>query len=79
MPSSRPRRCPPPPGPARNALTCTRCGESVEFDADVFSTLDAALARRLGFELTSHRFELFGCCASCRALGVPAGVAWGRA
>lgn len=67
------------PSPSRNVLTCTRCGESVDFDADIFSTLDEALTRLPGYELASHRLELFGCCAACRALGVPAGAAWGRA
>lgn len=64
---------------SRNALICTRCGDSVEFEADAFESSQAAFARRLGFELTSHRLELFGMCAGCRALGLVGNHAWGRA
>jgi Fe2+ or Zn2+ uptake regulation protein len=51
----------------------------VEFEADAFEPLGAALAGRIGFELASHTLELFGRCAACRTLGAAAAGEWGHA
>jgi Fur family ferric uptake transcriptional regulator len=47
-------------------LICTRCGEIVEFVSEQIETLQAAVARRHGFEVERHRLELYGRCARCR-------------
>jgi Fur family ferric uptake transcriptional regulator len=47
-------------------LICTRCGEIVEFANERIEHLQELVARRHGFEVESHRLELYGRCASCR-------------
>ncbi|BDG06415.1 Fur family transcriptional regulator [Anaeromyxobacter oryzae] len=48
-------------------LICTSCGEIVEFANERIETLQALVARRHGFEVESHRLELYGRCARCKA------------
>lgn len=48
-------------------LVCTRCGAIVEFANDEIERLQALVARRHGFDVESHRLELYGACARCRA------------
>jgi Fur family ferric uptake transcriptional regulator len=47
-------------------LICTRCGEIVEFVSEQIEALQAAVARRHGFEVERHRLELYGRCGRCR-------------
>ncbi len=47
-------------------LICTVCGEIVEFANERIESLQEAIARRHGFEVESHRLELYGRCARCR-------------
>ncbi|HET6439551.1 MAG TPA: transcriptional repressor [Anaeromyxobacter sp.] len=47
-------------------LICTRCGEIVEFADEEIEALQAAVARRHGFEVERHRLELYGRCGRCR-------------
>lgn len=47
-------------------LICTSCGEIVEFSNERIESLQASVARRLGFEVESHKLELYGRCARCR-------------
>jgi Fur family ferric uptake transcriptional regulator len=47
-------------------LICTGCGEIVEFANDQIEALQAAVARKHGFEVERHRLELYGRCAKCR-------------
>jgi Fur family ferric uptake transcriptional regulator len=48
-------------------LICTGCGEIVEFANEKIETLQALVARRHGFEVESHKLELYGRCARCRS------------
>ena len=54
---------------------CTRCGRSQDIDDLGLDDVLAAVGDRLEFTVTSHRLELFGLCAACRASGAPAPVA----
>ena len=54
---------------------CTRCGRSQDIDDLGLADVLAAVGDRLAFTVTSHRLELFGLCAACRASGAPAPVA----
>ena len=64
----------------RHALVCTHCGDVAEFEADALAPLRESLARRLGFEVTGHRLQLFGRCAACRLSGGDTPTqGWGRA
>jgi Fur family ferric uptake transcriptional regulator len=47
-------------------LVCTVCGAILEFENDEIERLQALVARRHGFEVQSHRLELYGSCAGCR-------------
>lgn len=46
---------------------CTRCGRSLDVDDLGLARVLDDVGRRLGFEITSHRLELFGTCAACLA------------
>ncbi len=46
-------------------LICTTCGEIVEFEDDRIEELQALAARRHGFEVESHKLELYGRCERC--------------
>ena len=47
-------------------LICTVCGEIVEFTDEQIEELQALVARRHGFEVESHKLELYGKCSRCR-------------
>jgi len=51
-------------------LICTGCGAIVEFANERIESLQEIVARRHGFEVESHKLELYGRCSRCRA---PAG------
>jgi len=52
-------------------LICTSCGEIVEFADEQIESLQAAVARRHGFEAETHRLELYGRCGRCRTARAP--------
>lgn len=47
-------------------LICTACGEIVEFANPRIEALQARVAADHGFEVDSHKLELYGRCARCR-------------
>ncbi len=47
-------------------LICTICGDIVEFANARIESLQELVARRHGFDVQSHRLELYGRCARCR-------------
>jgi len=47
-------------------LICTGCGEIVEFENGRIEELQARVARNHGFEVESHKLELYGRCEACR-------------
>ena len=50
-------------------LICTACGAILEFEDHDIEELQEGVARRHGFEIASHRMELYGRCADCIAAG----------
>lgn len=50
-------------------LICEDCGKIVEFTEEHIEALQAAVARRLGFEFTGHKMELYGRCRDCQKRG----------
>ena len=46
---------------------CTSCGKIVEFEDGRIEELQKAVASRYGFDLASHRLELYGICSDCRS------------
>ena len=60
-------------GEHHDHLICARCGLILEFEDDEIERLQDRIADRLGgFEVTSHRHELYGLCEKAR------GIAGGR-
>ena len=47
-------------------LICEHCGKIVEFEEQHIETLQAEVARRLGFRPTGHKMELYGVCRECQ-------------
>jgi Fur family ferric uptake transcriptional regulator len=47
-------------------LICVKCGKIVEFEDDRIEEYQHVLAQRHGFELVSHKHELYGRCDDCR-------------
>jgi len=47
-------------------LVCVACGAIAEVDDCGIDTVTAEAARRSGFEIQSHRLELFGRCPHCK-------------
>ena len=45
---------------------CTSCGRIVEFENERIEELQEQVARRFGFQLKTHKMELYGVCAECR-------------
>jgi len=48
-------------------LICTQCGRIVEFLNSTIEQLQDEIALRHGFELLSHKMELYGRCSDCRS------------
>jgi Fur family ferric uptake transcriptional regulator len=46
-------------------LVCLGCGKIVEFERDAIEELQEEVARAHGFQLVSHRHELYGTCRAC--------------
>lgn len=47
-------------------LICEHCGKIVEFEEDRIELLQTEVARRLGFQITGHKMELYGVCRDCQ-------------
>ncbi|MDP6944463.1 MAG: Fur family transcriptional regulator [Myxococcota bacterium] len=48
-------------------LVCTECDDIIEFVNETIERLQDEVAEAHGFELTSHRMELYGLCSNCRS------------
>ncbi len=53
-------------GEHHDHLICTSCGIIVEFEDEAIEREQARVAATHGFELRSHRHELYGVCGACR-------------
>ncbi len=49
-------------------LICVHCREIVDLDVDALSDLPVHVARQTGYEIVSHRLDLFGICPDCQGL-----------
>lgn len=52
-------------------LLCVECGEMRDFSSDDLEAVLAEVARRTGYSIEAHRFEVYGRCPACQA-GRPA-------
>ena len=48
-------------------LICIECGTISEFEEPAIEDLQDQVAKRHGFEVRSHKHELYGVCADCQA------------
>jgi Fur family ferric uptake transcriptional regulator len=48
-------------------LICTRCGEIVEFENERIEALQADVAKKNGFQVQSHKLEIYGLCSKCQS------------
>lgn len=55
-------------------LICLQCRRIVEFEDDEIERLQEAVALRHGYELLSHKHELYGRCAKCQESARVAGT-----
>jgi Fur family transcriptional regulator, ferric uptake regulator len=49
-------------------LICLECGDIIEFEEPRIEELQEKIARKYGFDLRSHKHELYGICAKCQNL-----------
>ncbi len=56
----------PAPAHHHDHLICKSCGRIVEFENPRIEELQLRVARSHGFEVESHRLELYGRCGECR-------------
>ena len=48
-------------------LICVECGDIVEFEEPRIETLQEEVATKYGFDLKSHKHEMYGVCPKCQA------------
>ncbi len=48
-------------------LTCSSCGQIVEFENKTIETLQEKVAHQFGYVLTHHVLELYGTCPQCQS------------
>jgi Fur family ferric uptake transcriptional regulator len=48
-------------------LICTTCGKIIEFEEPRIETLQEEVAARHGFQVASHKHEMYGTCPECLA------------
>jgi Fur family ferric uptake transcriptional regulator len=53
-------------GTHHDHLICLQCKRIIEFEDDDIERLQDALAERHGFQLVSHKHELYGLCDRCQ-------------
>ncbi len=49
----------------KHCFVCTKCKRELEIDFCPIDSRSEALAKKLGFTVTGHSFEIFGVCSDC--------------
>ena len=55
--------------PRHSHIICQDCGKIVEFESEKIEQLEDHISRRLGFSVTSHRFQIMAQCDEFQKLG----------
>ena len=55
-------------GEHHDHLVCTGCNAIIEFEDETIEKLQKEIAARHGFMIRSHKLEIYGLCAQCRAM-----------
>jgi Fur family ferric uptake transcriptional regulator len=53
-------------GEHHDHLVCTCCDSIIEFEDETIEKLQDAVAALHGFQIKSHKMEIYGLCANCR-------------
>lgn len=53
-------------GEHHDHLVCTGCGAIIEFANETIEKLQDEIANRHGFQIQSHKLEIYGLCSNCR-------------
>lgn len=53
-------------GEHHDHLVCTRCGAIQEFENEVIERLQQEVADQFGYQVETHKLELYGICPKCR-------------
>lgn len=53
------------PGQHHDHMVCTQCRQIIEFENDHLEKLQKMIAQTYGFQMLSHRMELYGLCSDC--------------
>lgn len=53
-------------GAHHDHIVCVECGRVDEFVDEVIEKRQAAIAKRLNYEMTDHSLHIYGICSSCR-------------
>ena len=55
-------------------LICTECGAILEFEVPAIECVQESVAREFGFDIHSHKLEMYGRCSRCRGASACARV-----
>ena len=53
-------------GEHHDHLICTSCNSIIEFENEAIECLQEEVASRHGFQIKSHKMEIYGTCSVCR-------------
>lgn len=53
-------------GEHHDHLVCTNCNAIIEFEDATIEKLQTEIAVRHGFQINSHKLEIYGLCVTCR-------------
>src|SRR5512133_1696687 len=53
-------------GEHHDHLVCTGCNSIIEFEDETIEKLQDEIAARHGFQIKSHKMEIYGLCAVCK-------------
>lgn len=53
-------------GEHHDHLICTSCNSIIEFENETIEKLQNDIATQHGFQIKSHKLEIYGLCAACR-------------
>ncbi|MDH3647405.1 MAG: ferric iron uptake transcriptional regulator [Gammaproteobacteria bacterium] len=53
-------------GEHHDHIVCVECGRVDEFVDDVIENRQAAIAEKMGYEMTDHSLQIYGICKTCR-------------
>jgi Fur family transcriptional regulator, ferric uptake regulator len=50
----------------QHLLLCNKCGRTTLFEGDDLETFIQSIARKTGYQVSEHWFQLFGLCPNCK-------------